>query len=151
MQRFHNILIPTDFSQAAWNAVQLGLSLACTENSRITLLHVYPSSAKFTTSAKNANSKDDFNLKELYKDMNEFCDSLRKNSKSEIIPVVVRGKVEKEILTYLGENAFDMVILGVNSNGTDNHPGSHVSAIIEKANAPVLVIPNQLIPETIPA
>ena len=53
------------------------------------------------------------------------------------------GWVDIEILDYINKNNFDLVIMGVNSNGLDNRPGSHISKIIEKANAPVLVIPNK--------
>lgn len=144
MHSFQNILIPTDFSQAAWNAVQMGLALADKKQSKLILLHVFPSAAKFGADKKTSR-EDEQLLKSLQKQMDEFCLSLQKNSTVTIIPVILEGKVEKEILGYVEHNEFDVVILGVNSNGSDNLPGSHISQIIEHANAPVMVIPNHIL------
>ena len=153
MSPFQNILIPTDFSQAAWRAVQMGLTLANDKDSRVILLHVFPSAAKFSTS-NHVSLEDEKQVDSLREQMNDFCNSLQESSKATIVPQILRGKVEQEILRYIDKYAFDMVILGVNSNGVDNHPGSHLANIIESANAPVLVVPNYLeseIKEKVPA
>ncbi len=153
MSPFQHILIPTDFSHSAWKAVQMGLTLADHEDSSIVLLHVFPSSAKFTN-GKKVSLEDEKQIQSLQEQMDDFCKSLQESSRATIIPKILRGKVEHEILQYIDKYAFDMVILGINSNGADNHPGSHVSNIIEQANAPVMVIPNYLeseIKEKVPA
>lgn len=151
MHSFTNILIPTDFSQAAWNAVQLGLSMVGSESSKITLLHVFPSQARFSKGKKELPAADQEQVKSLQNQMSEFCSVLQRSTKAQICPVILEGDVEPEILSFLALNSFEIVIMGVNSNGTDNTPGSHLSPIIQNANAPVLVIPNQLSLAQIPA
>ncbi|MEQ8583219.1 MAG: universal stress protein [Marinoscillum sp.] len=135
MNLFHQILIPTDFSQAAWHAVQLGLQLIAPENSRLTLLHVFPSGP--------LDKNRDIRLMEgLRKQMDDFCLTLERSQKTKIQPVILGGEVRGEVLRFIQENAFDLIILGVNSNGVDNEPGSHIANIITQANAPVMVMPN---------
>lgn len=135
MNLFHQILIPTDFSLAAWHAVQLGLRLIAPENSRLTLLHVFPSGP--------SERSGDLELMEgLRKQMDDLCQTLERSQKKKIQPVILGGEVEGEVLKFIQANAFELIILGVNSNGVDNEPGSHISGIIAKANAPVMVMPN---------
>lgn len=147
MHLFKNILIPTDFSQAAWKAVNLGMSMISPHDSRLTLLHVFPSSAKFINGKKDEDLEDEKHLISLQKQMDEFCQTLERSAAIRVVPVILKGKVEPEILNYILENDFDIVIMGVNSNGMDNTPGSHVSNIISNANAPVMVVPNLNMPE----
>ena len=59
--------------------------------------------------------------------------------------IVQPGNVENELLRFVRENDFDLVILGVNGNGQDNKPGKHAITMIEKGNAPMLVVPNSLV------
>lgn len=151
MHSFNNILIPTDFSPAAWSAVQFGLSLVKSVDSQLTLLHVFPYLAKFDRRKGHLNNADLKTVDNIKKQMDEFCKELETNSSVNVKAVLLGGGVEKEILEFVERNVFDLIIMGVNSNGMDNHPGSHLSHIIEKANAPVLVIPNKLVSKNVPA
>lgn len=150
MYSFEKILIPTDFSPAAWNAVQLGLGLVESRSSQLTLLHVFPSSAKFDRRKAHLNDDDLKIIHSIKEQMDGFCLELGKNNRTKINAVILGGGVENEILKFVDKNRFDLIIMGVNSNGLDNQPGSHISNIIQKANAPVLVIPNKLVKEGIP-
>lgn len=151
MYAFKKILVLTDFSPAAWSAVQYGLSLGGPETPSVTLLHVFPASSRFD--GKEAPLPAGLNLTDqqvvdnIRKRMEQFCQELREQHQVLVDSVILEGGVRKRILEYLNENRFDLVIAGVNSNGADNHPGSHIMQIIEQANAPVLVIPNRVIVE----
>lgn len=149
MSLFKNILIPTDFSGAAWEAVQIGLDLAGGKHSKITLLHIFPYSAKFDHRKGRLNDKDLAAINSIKMQLNEFCDDLAKKVTGQVASTVLPGGVEAEILRFIAENQFDLIVMGVNSTGVDNHPGSHLTNIIEKSSVPVLVVPNKLAVEKI--
>lgn len=143
MQTFRNILIPTDFSHAAWNAVQLGLELADPDTTVITLLHVFPSGARFNRKKKQHDIEELDDFKGIKQQMDDLCADFSKDRKVTLQPVILVGSVEEEICEYIEDNDFDLVIMGVNSNGQDNEPGSHTSVIIARCCVPVLVVPNR--------
>lgn len=148
MQTFKNILIPTDFSHAAWNAVQLGLRLAVTDFAVITLLHVFPSTARFNSRKEQCLAQEELaDFRVIKEQMDALCADFTKESQIQLQSVLLGGSVEEEIREYIRENDFDLVIMGVNSNGEDNEPGSHTSTIISNCEVPVLVVPNQKFPK----
>lgn len=108
----------------------------------ITLLHVYPASAKFDKRTKSLNSELDADLKRLEQRMTTFSEGLSKGKDLEIDSVILSGWVDEEILSFIHKNKFDLVIMGVNSNGLDNRPGSHITQMIEQTSTPLMVIPN---------
>ncbi|WP_258099911.1 universal stress protein [Marinoscillum pacificum] len=145
MQAFKNILIPSDFSSAAWNAVHLGSSMAKEGFTEITLLHVFPSSAKFDSRKGELDLSDLDAIDEIKLQMDAFCMDLHSQYKVTYHPVILGGAVHEEICQHIRENDYDLVIIGVNSNGVDNRPGSHTSEIIANCHTPVLIAPNNLI------
>ncbi|MEQ8337560.1 MAG: universal stress protein [Cyclobacteriaceae bacterium] len=142
MVQFKRILIPTDFSPAAWNAINMAIDMCCGEKASITLLHVYPSSAKFDNRTKSLDSELNSDLKGLEQRMTTFSRELSKGKDLEIDSVILSGWVDEEILSFIQKNDFDLVIMGINSNGLDNRPGSHITQMIEKTSTPLMVIPN---------
>ncbi len=74
--------------------------------------------------------------------MTKLSNDLRKNEKTQINNLVLPGNIEKQLLDFVTQNSFDLVIMGVNSSGEDNSPGSHTAKLIEESDTPVLVIPN---------
>lgn len=108
----------------------------------ITLLHVYPASAKFDTRTKYLNDDRNADLDRLKQRMTTFSDELSRGKDLEIDSVILSGWVDEEILSFIQKNEFDLVIMGVNSNGLDNRPGSHITQMIEKTSTPLMVIPN---------
>lgn len=135
------ILIPTDFSPAAWQAVQYGLSLAHKHEADITLLHVYPSQNKYMSWLKTSQSENPEVVKELDERMRSFTDSLESQNGTLIDYHVTTGSVTNEILNFAQQNKFDLIIIGANSGSAHNQPGSNTAEIIRNAGFPVLVIP----------
>ena len=74
--------------------------------------------------------------------MQKMSDEISQEKGLEISSVVLSGKVESQLLTFVGEHQFDLVIMGVNSNGEDDNPGSHTLKIIEQSSTPLLIVPN---------
>lgn len=131
-----SILIPTDFSPASWKATQVGLEMSrLYKDVKISILHVYPASI----STKKNNQPI---LKEVESRMNHLAKNLTDQSEKIIKNVVLSGNVGDTLLKFINENNFDLVIVGVNSNGVNNEIGSHTVNMIEKSGTPVLVVPN---------
>lgn len=142
MCQFRNLLIPTDFGPAAWNAVKFAINMCGDDQAMITLLHVYPSNAKFDSKTKNFRDDEQAEMNRIKKKMKLFSEELIKGVGLNIDSVILKGWVVEEILEFIKKNNFDLVIMGVNSNGFDNRPGSHISKMIEQASTPLMVIPN---------
>ena len=144
MTRFTNILIPTDFSPAAWSAIKYGLRIAKREPTQLTLLHVYPTSHKKEILAGTANPKELRNISEFEDEIQSLCRHLQPKHKNIKLNCAVKtGDVNQEILQHLKEQQCDLIIIGVNSNGHDNKAGKHAAAILETAEVPVMMVPNK--------
>ena len=74
--------------------------------------------------------------------MIKLSNDLKADRNTKINNLVVSGNIEKELINFANQQAYDLVIVGVNSTGEDNSPGSHTAKLIEKSSTPVLVIPN---------
>lgn len=132
-----SILIPTDFSQASWKATQLGLELSRTnENIRLSILHIFPS-----TSNEEARKSSQIQLEKVKDRMNKLTKELTDQHDS-INNLVMSGNIEEVLIKFIKEGDFDLVIVGVNSNGINNEIGSHTMSMIEKSEIPVMVVPN---------
>ena len=142
MEKISNILIPTDFSPAAWEAVNYGLSLAKVYHANITLLHVYPSENKYMSWIKPNSSGDNEILNQLKNKLKSFAEGLGSTNGTIIHFEVKSGNVTREIASLAKEKHFDLIIMGVNSGSGHNDPGSNTSDVIRNAGFPVLIIPN---------
>ncbi|MEQ8548376.1 MAG: universal stress protein [Cyclobacteriaceae bacterium] len=138
MRILKKILISTDFSPAAWRSVKMGLDFSTSRHVCITLLHVYPSKKAddFGTDT------DQRNISDLKREMQRFCAEIEETVDACIEPVLLVGDVNKEIIEFIKKEPYDLVIIGVNSNGSNNDPGSHTAEIIKSSTVPVLVVPN---------
>ncbi len=142
MFQIKRILIPTDFSPAAWNAMNMAISMCHKKSGSITLLHVFPAGAKFDKHIKNLNEELDADMDLTKQRMVSFSRELSRSKKLVIDSVILKGWVDEEILFFVQNNDFDLVIMGVNGNGMDNRPGSHITKMIEQTSTPLMVVPN---------
>ncbi len=142
MCQFRNVLIPTDFGRAAWNAVKFAINMCGEDQAMITLLHVYPSNSKFDSKSKRFKDEEQEEMNRIKREMKSFCEGLIKGKGLNIDSVILKGWVNEEILEFVKNHNFDLVIMGVNSNGFDNRPGSNIFKMIERVNAPLMIIPN---------
>ncbi|WP_421765104.1 universal stress protein [Ekhidna sp.] len=138
-----SILIPTDFSPASWNATQVALELSRLNSDLvISLLHIYPNSSRYTH--KN-NLLPENKLDEVRGRMNQLAQGLLDHSEDKIKNVVLSGNVEDTLLQFIKEHDFDLVIVGINSNGQNNDIGSHTVSVIKESGVPVMIVPNKLV------
>ncbi|MCP4457371.1 MAG: universal stress protein [Cytophagales bacterium] len=137
---FQTILIPTDFTPAAWKAMYVGVALGESHKSHLTLLHVYPNSDKFSKEKLTKDISDE--LKKIKDNMEKMSKEIAQEKGLKISSVVLSGNVEEQLISFVKEHPTDLVIMGVNSNGDDNNPGSHTVEIIQQSSAPLLIVPN---------
>jgi nucleotide-binding universal stress UspA family protein len=137
---FNRILIPTDFSPAAWQAVQIGLEVGRRFGSDLYLLHVYPMTSRFDLDPNEPALP--VQLEQMRTRMENLSTSLISNGDKPIHNVLLSGNIEDQLGNFLDDEKFDLVIMGVNSSGDDNKIGSHTLRLIEKTGVPVLIVPN---------
>ena len=120
--------------------MEVGLNLSDQYNCEISILHIYPVASRFS-----GEDNTDYltpKLEKVQKHMIKLTEELRTEKRTKINNLVVSGNIEKQLLDFVNKQSYDLVIVGVNSTGEGNSPGSHTTAIIEKSQTPVLVIPN---------
>ncbi len=135
LQHIKNILVPTDFSPASWEATLYAIDLCHKHQAKMTLLHVVPGKIGDTSGQ----------VKHMSQKLNTLTKSLNTNESNDLISGVTRtGMVVNEILNHLQEAEYDVVIMGVNGNGGMNKDlGKHARKIIESAVVPVRLVPNK--------
>lgn len=106
----------------------------------ISILHIYPVAAK--SSIGRGGEELISKLKKVEEHMIKLSDDLKADRKTKINNLVVSGNIEKQLMEFVNQHTYDLVIVGVNSTGDDNSPGSHTAKLIEQSSTPVLVIPN---------
>ncbi|MEQ6168808.1 universal stress protein [Ekhidna sp. MALMAid0563] len=137
-----SILIPTDFSPASWQAAQMGLELSkLYKDATISFLHIYPASSRY--SHKNEPTANMKQLEEVLHRMNQLSHDISDLSDDRIQNVVLSGNVEETMMKFIKEHSFDLVIVGINSNGHDNEIGSHTVRVIKESGVPVMIVPNR--------
>lgn len=146
---YNNILVATDLSPRACNALKHAVKLAHLFNSKITLINVHE---EFMDKKELVMSRVSVeNIQESYKqtslkaknEINHLLDSVNgEDVQKEII--LREGKASEEILEFSSILKPDLIIMG--SNGKDSISdyilGTTTSKIVDKSLFPVLVIPD---------
>jgi nucleotide-binding universal stress UspA family protein len=142
------ILVPTDFSKNADNAIKYAVALAKKEKGKIILLHAYHDTFNvldikgfvYTTAIKKTE-------KESNKKLEKICEKLIKpqNVKCEYLSQYQLGV--DAILDIVKEKKIDYVIMGTKgASGLKNVIlGSITAKVIEKCACPVIAIPENVI------
>lgn len=138
------ILIPTDFSTVANNALQYAIQLAKKTNASIHLLHVnnipimdasFPNEVYQTYTAE---------IEDFAKNCFENLENLYLNkSNLQFDKHTAYGFVNDEIQEFANNNNIDLIVLGTTgaSGIQEILIGSNAASVVAKAEIPVLVIP----------
>ena len=137
------ILVPTDFSKNAQNALQFALAFANEYGSEITLIHtfkLYSSTGMFVS--VEAYMEDDAR-KDLVKTIKESRANL-KNGAS-IKHKLYRGDAAPVIAAIADKEDFDLIIMGTQgaSGLKEIFTGSTTNAVIQASSTPLLMIPEK--------
>ena len=137
------ILVPTDYSEVANNALQYAIEYAKFSNSKLLLFHVYPIPVPTTEFSilhisKELEKKNAERLKNLENEIRKKGDET-----FQIESKVGVGDVTDNILNLTTKKKIDLVVMGI--TGTNKLAsiliGSNTMSVIEKSTTPVLIIP----------
>ncbi|NNC95663.1 MAG: universal stress protein [Chitinophagales bacterium] len=143
-----NILVPSDFSSEADNALKYACNLAEIFDTGIDLLHVHDEEIEELTSEANAavTSRTSAVLKET--DLQVLVDEFKKrNDKFKAISINTHfstGNVTDEVVKICNATSISIIVMGTKgSDSTDSAIGSVTSEVIKEAERPVLAVPKQ--------
>ena len=136
------ILVPTDFSATAGNALYFAIQLANKINARITLISAFEMPVVVTEIPfEILEEEQKVRRKEVETQLSAECE--RHSGVIKMNYEAFSGSAVDTILNYLKKNDVDYVIMGTNGAGkhTAGFFGSTTSQLIEKSNCPVIAIP----------
>lgn len=144
-QRIKNILVPTDFSDASWQAAQFALRLASKHQSKLIFAHI------LEEAPINPAIIPDRYVKELQADRirlirqkleayEEYCDlkghcALHKS-------IIMPGRAASMIIQMATNENIDLIVMG--SAGASRLLESVSLEVIDKADCPVIFLPHRL-------
>ncbi len=144
MKPIKNILIPTDFSEAAQNALVYAIKFARVANAKITVLHAYhvpiaAVGAEFPI--YNGPYAD-----EVEHEVQAKFEEIKKNFLYAELPdyefICRLGMAQEVIQNAASSGSFDLIIMGTHGgNAMQEVIGSTTSDMIKKSHTPVLAIP----------
>jgi nucleotide-binding universal stress UspA family protein len=150
MIHFKNILVPTDFSEAANDALEYALSLAKIFQSKLFLMHVYEPMIYYSDAPMGM--PDLIELEQgvrtsAERSLQQLHEKFIKTRESEfgIIPVetlLVQGKPFVEIIKAAREKTADLIILSTHGRSGLEHIllGSVTEKVVRKSPCPVLTV-----------
>ena len=140
------LLVPTDFSKAAGNAIDFAVQSAKLLPVQITLMHSFETGDSVYADYVGVNKE--FN-RYMIGDANAKLDELKKEIENDH-GIVVKTFISTDsllntITKYIEENKVDLVVMGtLGASGLKGKLwGSRTSALIGKTTVPVMVIPNE--------
>lgn len=152
-----HLLVPIDFSEYAYNACQYALHLASRNKAKITVFHAYHipivdplmPSEYLSDLAESAEKEIGSNMEKLIKQLKEYM-ATHHLGDIEVTSYVTMGFAVDEIILASEKLSPDLIVMG--RRYTEGMAkvllGSITSSIVEKAELPVLVVPENVKGET---
>ncbi len=135
----NNILVPTDFSEVAENALQNAIQVAKVYKNEITLLYILEESFLGGIFSK---TQSDVMRDAILTKLKVKADEITAQHHVKVSVRVESGKVYKTIATVANEEKFDSIIMGSHgASGLEQIVGSNASRTIQYAEVPVVVVP----------
>lgn len=137
------ILVPTDYSEVAGNALQYAVGLATMTNAKLVLMHAYQvpvPTGEIPIMLITPQDLEKENLTRIKKLEEQV--TARANGKLKIESMVRSGFILEEITAAIREKNADLVVMGITGEKAGAMLiGSHTSALLGKTQTPVLVVP----------
>ena len=146
-----NILIPTDFSENSWNAIEYALQLYKKTKCNIYLLHVV-SSMEYLGDDLSLIPAIDTLEATVMKDAKAQLQTLEKrigrlpfNTRHNFIPMAVYGLFLETLRSEVSHKGIDIIIMGTKgASGLKKVVlGSNAGDVITKVHCPVLIVPEE--------
>lgn len=148
------ILIPTDFSDNAWNALKYGLELFKKSKCTFYLMHVNPlppySGAGTSVRAASKNFSETI-LKDSKKDLQKLLGRIEKelplNTKHTFVPMAMHDYFVDAVKRESENKKIDLIIMGTKgASGLKKATvGSNTGDVITKIKCPLLAIPEDAV------
>ncbi|SHI89601.1 Nucleotide-binding universal stress protein, UspA family [Hymenobacter daecheongensis DSM 21074] len=147
-----NILIPTDFSAEAHNALEVALQLARRTGGHLTLLHVVdaPAGSTMVTTGgvASGSAREGVFMIELLKRTKQRMHELmaevaRMAPEVAVQDCIATGTVNEAVLEVIREQHFDLVVVGAHEHAPTLHlftPDSLAEHLVRLAPCPVLTV-----------
>ncbi len=139
---FHDILIPTDGSDASTTALEQGVEIASGTDATVHLLHVVDVGTEMAASGVG-NVADDL-TKTLDKEAKEALNQAEKMADEAGVSAeraILEGFPEDAIQKYSNENGIDLIVIGESEDSALSEQlfGSTTDDVIQSATVSVLV------------
>ena len=147
MKTFKHIVVPTDFSATARDALSMACAIARGTPAKISLVHVVPDAWRQPWVAEAG-----IEIAGLQVEMEQEAQARLKALAAEqefggvpLQPVVLIGAPHVEIGNYLDEQGADLVVVGTHGHGQVRRflLGSVAERLIRMARCPVLAVPHE--------
>jgi len=142
-----NILVPTDFSEQAENALEVAYHIAKKANSELTLLHVIEdttvTSVHYTADMELSNMENKLFMVRMVEKAKRDISALNdKYGDIEIKTQIRIGNPYHNIKDYISESEVDFIVMGTKgSTGLEEFLiGSNAEKVVRHAKCPVLTI-----------
>lgn len=147
-----NILIPTDFSENSWNAIEYALAFFAECNCTFYLLHVIQNEATsqqpFSFSAENVQTIKTPAEQDTKKRLQQLIQKIKRSplkSNHRFFPVIEHGVILDSIRHQVQEKHISMIVMGTKgASGIKKIAvGSNTTDVISKVKCSALVIPEK--------
>lgn len=144
-----NILLPTDFSQNAENAIEYALFFAEKTNANIKIFHSYKIDIPITDDVTTNQLRlwEEEEETEAVEKMHEVVKRLKEKTNTDpaISYEARRGNLPDHIQEKIAENNLDLLIMGTKGSGNIRNRffGSNSADALKIASIPVLLIPEK--------
>lgn len=139
------ILVPTDFSDTAGNAIDFALESSKIFPSKITLLHSYEITSSFTTDYLGVNKEFTLSmLNDIEKKLDQQKENIKESDHVEVDTFISTHPLREAIIKAADEKKSDLIVMGtLGASGIKEKIwGSRTSSVIGETKVPVMVIPH---------
>ncbi|MCB0587664.1 MAG: universal stress protein [Phaeodactylibacter sp.] len=139
------ILVPTDFSENAMNALLFARELACTLDCKLTLLHTFQAPQR----SDMLISLDDVLRQDAEEEMATFLERAALKEPPEV--KILKGDSVRTIADFAGEGNFNLIVMGTKgaSGLKEVFLGSITGGVMRHTPIPILAIPEDYTPRPI--
>ncbi len=138
------ILVATDFSKSASNAMDYAMSMAKTLNMEVCAIHAIHPTEGINNNTYNAIFIDDYynNKRQALKDWAETFTSRDEYKDIEVITLCGVGFLKNVITRYIDEHHVELLVMGITgATGITGIVGSNASAMVSIVKIPTLIVP----------
>lgn len=137
MHTFTHIVVPTDFSATARDALRMACALAAGSRARVTMIHVLRDVWREPCFQRELEQLSMARLKALADE--EQASGVLVN------PVLMSGVVHAEVGRYVADHDADLMVVGSHGYGVVHRflLGSAADRLIRTARCPILVVPHE--------